>query len=173
MTEAAHAVHAHHVTPIRTLRNVFGGLVFLTLITVFSSRLELGVLNVPIALVIASGKAGLVVWFFMALKWDNHVNGVVLLLGALFVSIFLSFTLLDTAFRGDLSNVAKETVSDMERAAGSGELTGGEAAGYEVTSDTTAADTMAVDTIAVDTAVDTIAVDTAVDTTAGSPQPQN
>lgn len=115
MTDTALAGQAHHVTPIRTLRNVFGALIVLTLVTVFTSRLDLGPLNVPLALLIAGAKASLVVWFFMALKWDNKVNGVVILLGVLFVTIFLTITLLDTAFRGDLPNVAPETISDAER----------------------------------------------------------
>lgn len=176
MTDAAHDGHVHHITPIRTLRNVFGGLILLTLLTVFSSRVDLGVLNVPLVLVIAGAKAGLVVWFFMALKWENHVNGVVMLLGVLFVTIFLSFTLLDTAFRGDLSNVASETVADIERAAGSGGATEGGATGIDSTTDdlqaadTTTADTTIADTTVVDT---TIADTTAVDTTAASEQPQN
>jgi cytochrome c oxidase subunit 4 len=116
----ANAEHGHHITPLRTLTGVFVGLVILTIVTVVSSRVSLGALAVPVALVIAIGKASLVVVFFMALKWDNRVNGVVLALGVLFVSIFLIFTLFDTAFRGDLSNVDSTTISDTERAGASG-----------------------------------------------------
>ncbi len=108
---------------MRTLVGVFSGLIVLTILTVVTSRIDLGILNVPLALTIAIGKASLVVLFFMALKWDNRVNGIVLLLGVLFVSIFLIFTLFDTAFRGDLSNVDDTTIMDMER-----EMTGGDAA---------------------------------------------
>lgn len=111
----ANAHHGHHITPMRTLIGVFAGLIVLTILTVITSRIDLGILNVPLALTIAIGKASLVVMFFMALKWDNRVNGIVLLLGVLFVSIFLIFTLFDTAFRGDLSNVDDTTIMDMER----------------------------------------------------------
>ncbi len=126
----AHAEHAHHITPFRTLLGVFLGLVFLTILTVTTSRLDLGVLDVPVALAIALGKAALVVVFFMALKWDNRVNGVVLALGVLFVSIFLVFTLFDTAFRGDTSNVDEVTIKDAEAelAAPAGDADHGESA---------------------------------------------
>ena len=110
----ANAHHGHHITPMRTLIGVFAGLIVLTILTVITSRIDLGILNVPLALTIAIGKASLVVLFFMALKWDNRVNGIVLLLGVLFVSIFLIFTLFDTAFRGDLSNVDDTTIMDAE-----------------------------------------------------------
>lgn len=125
-----HEEHVHHITPRRTLINVFGGLIVLTIITVMTSRIELGPLNVPLALTIACAKAGLVVWIFMALKWDNRVNGIVFALGVLFLAVFLSFTLMDTLYRGDLSNVERSTVSDMEReeAARSGGDTGEESA---------------------------------------------
>ena len=111
----AHEEHAHHITPLRTLLGVFVGLVILTIITVATSRVPLGVMEVPLALAIAAAKAALVVVFFMALKWDNRVNSVVLALGVLFVSIFLVFTLFDTVFRGDLSNVDETTIMDAER----------------------------------------------------------
>lgn len=104
----------HHITPVRSLVIVFGALVFLTVITVISSRWDLGALNVPLALSIAILKATLVVTVFMALRTDTRVNALVLSLGVLFVSIFLIFTLFDTAFRGDLSNVDPQTISDIE-----------------------------------------------------------
>ena len=120
----ADAEHGHHITPMRTLIGVFVGLVFLTIATVVTSRVDLGLLNVPLALTIAMLKASLVVLFFMALRWDNRVNGIVLALGVLFVSIFLIFTLFDTAFRGDLSNVDATTISDMDAAPTSADGTG-------------------------------------------------
>ena len=106
----------HHITSIKTLSIVIGALVFLTVVTVLSSRMDLGAFNVPLALLIASTKAGLVVTIFMALKWDNKVNAAIFGVGLLFVVVFISFTLFDTAFRGDLSNTTKGTISDIENA---------------------------------------------------------
>jgi cytochrome c oxidase subunit 4 len=106
----------HHITSIKTLSIVFGALVFLTILTVGTSRLDLGVMNVPLALVIAITKAALVVVIFMALRWDNKINAAIFAVGVLFVIVFLSFILLDTMYRGDLSNTTKGTIMEMEAA---------------------------------------------------------
>jgi len=92
----------HHIIPIRTLAVVFAVLVALTIITVITARIELGVANVPLALAIAGSKALLVAIVFMALKYDNQVNVLVLSLGVLFAVVFLSLTLADTELRGVL-----------------------------------------------------------------------
>ncbi len=107
--------HTHHITPTRTLVAVFAGLVSLTILTVVTSRMDLGGFNVPLALGIAGVKGTLVVLFFMALKYDNRVNMVILTVGALFVIVFLSFTMLDTQFRGDLPNTTRGTIMDQAR----------------------------------------------------------
>ncbi len=106
----------HHITPIRTLIQVIAALFALTILTVVTSRMDLGGLDVPVALGIALVKAGLVVTVFMALKYDNKVNAVIFGVGALFVMIFLAFTLFDTAFRGDLSSTTKGTIMEQEAA---------------------------------------------------------
>ena len=98
------------------LVTVFGALIFLTIFTVISSRVDLGILNVPLAMLIATTKAALVVGFFMALKYDNRVNSLVFAVGVLFVVVFLSFTLLDTSFRGDLPNTTKGTIMELDAA---------------------------------------------------------
>ncbi len=55
--------------------------------------------NVIVAIVIAIVKAALVAMFFMNLYWDSKFNAVVFLLSILFLTIFVSITLLDTLFR--------------------------------------------------------------------------
>lgn len=94
--------HGHHIIPIRTLAQVFGALLFLTVITVITAQIDLGFLNIPVALAIAGSKAILVILVFMALKYDNKVNLLTVLLGVVFVVVFLVLTLADTEFRGDL-----------------------------------------------------------------------
>ncbi|PSR00332.1 MAG: oxidase [Bacteroidetes bacterium QS_9_68_14] len=114
----AHTEHdSHHIIPMKTLLRVFGGLVVLTILTVAVAQLDLGVLDLPVALGIAGMKSALVVLFFMALKYDRGVNSMVFTIGTVFVVIFLFFTSLDVASRGDLSNVADETISAQERRA--------------------------------------------------------
>ncbi len=94
---------------------VIGILVFLTILTVALAQVELGIFEVPVALSIALTKAGFVVMIFMALKWDNKVNATILAVGVLCVLIFISFILIDTEFRGDLSNTTEATIMDEQR----------------------------------------------------------
>lgn len=161
--ETAAAHHGHHVIPKALLYKVFGGLIFLTIVTVLTAQVDIGALNVPLALTIAISKAMLVVTFFMALKYDTKVNTLVFSSGVLFVVIFLTFTLLDTVFRGDLGNVGKETIMDMERreAMLRGEAPAGGAA-HDATPTVAGADTTAADT--------TAAAAPAADTTAAAPE---
>lgn len=108
--------HGHHVIPKKVLFTVFGVLVFLTILTAVTAEyVDIGAFNVPLALAIAGSKAGLVVTFFMALKYDNKVNTLVFMFGAVFAVVFMTFTLFDTAFRGDLGNVGVQTISEIER----------------------------------------------------------
>ncbi len=114
MAHAEH--HDHHIVPLKILWSVFGALVFLTIFTVLTAQyVDIGPLNFPLAMAIALTKAGLVVTFFMALKWDNKVNALILGLGCMFVVVFLAFTLFDTAYRGDVGNVGTETIMDEQR----------------------------------------------------------
>lgn len=115
MSHDAH--HGHHIVPVKTLVAVISALFFLTVFTVFTAQFDLGAFNVPLALAIALTKAGLVVSIFMALKWDNRVNSTILAVGVLFVMVFITFILMDTEFRGDLSNTTEMTIMDAERAA--------------------------------------------------------
>ena len=157
--------HGHHVIPKKVLYTVFGTLVFLTVLTAVTAEyVDIGSLNVPLALAIAGSKAALVVTFFMALKYDNKVNTLVFMFGGVFVVVFLTFTLFDTAFRGDLGNVGAETISDMQRreeamlereaAFGAGTAPAAEAAASDTLSDDAAsgaaADTTVTDTTSAD-----------------------
>ena len=107
--------HSHHILPRATLFKVFGALVALTIITVITAQWDLGGLDVPLALAIATTKVILVMLYFMALKYDNRVNAMVFSVGVILVGIFLTFTLFDTQFRGDLPNVGRETIADETR----------------------------------------------------------
>lgn len=116
MAHDANGHHGHHVIPFKVLTQVFLVLVALTVLTVLTAQgLDLGVLDVPLALTIASVKAGLVIMIFMALKYDKRVNALTFGLSAIFVVIFIVVTLFDTAFRGDMSNVDAMTVDELNR----------------------------------------------------------
>lgn len=107
--------HGHYIIPFKVLATVFGALVALTVITVLTAQLDLGSFNVPLALAIALTKAFLVVAFFMALKYDNRVNTLVFAVGTIFVLVFIVFTLIDTAMRGDLGIMEAGTIADQQR----------------------------------------------------------
>jgi cytochrome c oxidase subunit 4 len=51
----------------------------------------------------------------MALKYDNPVNALTFTIGIIMVVVFITFTMFDTAFRGDLGNVTPQTVQEIER----------------------------------------------------------
>ena len=71
-------------------------LLILTAITVYAAQVDLGRLNIVVALGIASIKASLVGLFFMHLKYDDRFNSVVLV-SALFFAVFLiGFVIFDS-----------------------------------------------------------------------------
>jgi len=105
----------HHVLPKTTLFQVFGGLIVLTVLTVAAAYVPLGPLTVPVAIAIATAKATLVVLYFMALRYDNPVNALTFTIGIIMVVVFIGFTMIDTAFRGDLGKVSQQTVEEIQR----------------------------------------------------------
>ena len=82
-----------HVVPTSLFFKVFFALVFLTILTVAASRIDFGLLNIVIAMVIASIKASLVVLFFMHLKYENPLTWLYA-----FFPIFLLFLLIGGLF---------------------------------------------------------------------------
>jgi cytochrome c oxidase subunit IV len=93
--DAGHGARAH-VVPVKILAAVFAALVVLTALTVAAAGVDLGSLNIYVALTIAGIKATLVVLFFMHLRYDRPFNLVVFLGCLLFVVIFISLVLKDT-----------------------------------------------------------------------------
>jgi cytochrome c oxidase subunit 4 len=68
----------------------------LTVVTVAVTSIDLGgQANLVIAMAIATIKAGLVVTYFMHLRWDRPFHTLVFVGSLLFVSLFISMTLLD------------------------------------------------------------------------------
>jgi cytochrome c oxidase subunit 4 len=98
MESANHENHPEvgHVTPVDLLLKVWGALVVLTVLTVAITFVDLGKLNLFAAMAIAAAKALLVALFFMHLRWDRPVNGVIFLTAILFVAIFIAMALMDT-----------------------------------------------------------------------------
>jgi cytochrome c oxidase subunit 4 len=104
------AVHVH-VHDVSLYAKVFGALIFLTVVTVATSYIDIdgfvrpgtphgaGGLNFLLAMVIATGKAAFVVTWFMHLKDDSRFNALVFVGSVLFAGVFLAYTLNDTYYR--------------------------------------------------------------------------
>src|SRR5262245_30421368 len=91
-----HGDEIAHVMPVRLLLAVWGALMVLTIVTVAVTSVDLGSrINLVIAMAIATVKAGLVVTYFMHLRWDRPFHTLVFLGSLLFVSLFISMTLFD------------------------------------------------------------------------------
>ena len=103
MSEHSHDGGAHddgqvgHLVPIRLLVVAGAGLLILTWITVLSAGIDLGEMNIYIALAIAVLKATIVGLFFMHLRWDRPFNGIVFVAAVVFVGLFLALAITDSA----------------------------------------------------------------------------
>jgi len=85
-----------HVSPWQTLVTVWVALMALTMLTVMATWVDLGTLNIWIALGIAVTKASLVVLYFMHLKYDSPFNGYIFCFSLAFVGVFLGFVMIDS-----------------------------------------------------------------------------
>jgi cytochrome c oxidase subunit 4 len=90
-----HTPHVH-VTPLATYFLVFAALAAGTLLTWWVSTIDLGSMNTPIALLIATIKATLVILFFMHVIHSTRLTWVVIIgaflwLGVLFVLMFADY----------------------------------------------------------------------------------
>jgi len=88
---------APHIVSPRVLLSVFGGLVLLTALTVGVTFIDMGPLNIWLALGIALAKAALVALYFMHLRWDSPFHGMVLIVALSFVMLFIAISTLDTS----------------------------------------------------------------------------
>lgn len=94
--DAVREESAAHAVPLRVLLAVWLALVVLTVVTVAAVRVDLGMLNIWIALAIALVKASLVGLYFMHLRYDRPFHAIVLVCSLLFVVLFVGLALLDT-----------------------------------------------------------------------------
>ncbi len=88
-----------HATGYGMYVAVWAGLLLLTGGTVAVSYLDLGLLNVAAALLIASVKASLVALFFMHLKFEDKLVWTFALVPIFFLALIIGGTLSDTLFR--------------------------------------------------------------------------
>lgn len=110
--------HGHHILSNSLGRKIFLSLLVLTIITVGASRINFGPFNFPIAMLIATIKALLVILFFMGLKYDDNENRTIFGSSFVFFAIFVALTACDIFTRGDFrvqGDFFKATASTAER----------------------------------------------------------
>ena len=92
-----------HVLALPILFGIGGTLMVMTVVTVAVTYVDLGKLNLWVALFIAGFKGLLVTLYFMHLRWDRPFNGFVFLAALAFLMLFVGFTMMDSlAYRTDV-----------------------------------------------------------------------
>jgi cytochrome c oxidase subunit 4 len=90
----------HHIVPKRVYYLVFLTLIVMTWVTAFVSTVDLGRLNVFVALSIAIFKASLVILFFMHVKYGARLTKFIVLAGLYWLILLLFIAMVDLWTRG-------------------------------------------------------------------------
>ncbi len=88
-----------HIFNYKVIVIIWLVLLVLTGVTVAVSYVDLGALNIWIALGIASTKSALVISFFMHMKYERPIFKLCLLVALCILAIFVGFTFFDVLYR--------------------------------------------------------------------------
>jgi cytochrome c oxidase subunit 4 len=88
-----------HIVSSKTFVAVWVALLTLTALTVTVARSNLGAFSTFTAIVIASIKAGLVLWFFMHLKYEKRLLKLLLLVPIITLAVIIGMTFIDVWYR--------------------------------------------------------------------------
>ncbi|HTV48884.1 MAG TPA: cytochrome C oxidase subunit IV family protein [Phycisphaerae bacterium] len=92
-----------HLVPLRMLFIVWVVLCALAILNAVLANMNLSGAGVLVAMIIASTMAVIAGLYFMHLRYDSLFNVVVMLLTLIFITLFITFSLTDTAnYRSDL-----------------------------------------------------------------------
>ena len=92
---------SEHIVPRKTYWIVWAALMVLMMLTAALSRVPMGAFNTPIALVIATIKALLVLLFFMHVKYESYkITWVAVIGGFFWLFLMLGLTMTDYLSRG-------------------------------------------------------------------------
>ncbi len=83
----------------KQLAAVLGVLFVLTIITILASKIDLGAMNIWLALLIASIKSSFVLLFFMHLKYEPRVFAIGFLVTIFTVATLIGLMFFDLSFR--------------------------------------------------------------------------
>ncbi len=96
---SGHETSHSPVPKVTALVGVWAALIVLTLVTTLVSHLELGVFNIVAALLIAVGKASLVAWIFMGVRYTTNLTKLFVVAGLVWLSIMVLLTYSDYSTR--------------------------------------------------------------------------
>jgi cytochrome c oxidase subunit 4 len=91
--------HTHHIVSFAKQLKVWIALLLLTWLTVTIAYVDLGNLTLTVALLIAVVKSGIVLTYFMHLKFDSKILTVFLILVIVIFGVFIGLTFFDYALR--------------------------------------------------------------------------
>jgi cytochrome c oxidase subunit IV len=86
---------AAHIGSLRVYLGVFTVLMVGTVVTFLAAKMDLGLANAPVALVIATVKAVFVVLFFMHVKDSDRLTKITVAAGIFWLGILLTLTMTD------------------------------------------------------------------------------
>jgi cytochrome c oxidase subunit 4 len=85
----------NHIVSPKLYLGIFAALMAGTAATVWVARVDLGPLNIVVALTIAVVKAALVVLYFMHMRYSNHLNWVFAGAAVFWLALLLGMTMAD------------------------------------------------------------------------------
>ena len=90
---------ASHIVGTKTFMLVWIALLILTGLTITAAQLRMGEWSMVANIAIASTKAGLVLWFFMHLKYEKRIFKLLLFVPIITISIIIGLTFFDIWYR--------------------------------------------------------------------------
>jgi len=90
---------ASHIVGTRSFMLVWIALLMLTGLTIKAAQLRMGEWSMVANIAIASTKAGLVLWFFMHLKYEKRIFKLLLFVPIITISIIIGLTFFDIWYR--------------------------------------------------------------------------
>jgi cytochrome c oxidase subunit 4 len=85
----------HHVIPVRTYLMIFAALLVLLILTVLASAIDIGPLNIVLAMMIAVAKALLIILYFMHVRYSSRLTWVFAAAAFVWLAILLTLTMAD------------------------------------------------------------------------------
>ena len=94
-----HSNELGHVQPLRVYWATFTALVVFTVITVAVAQVDLGMMNMVVAMLVASFKAMLVALFFMHLKYEKFTTWLYAAFPLVLLAILIGLLFIDNPYR--------------------------------------------------------------------------